>query len=113
MTFVFNTNLNLFYLSKERKYFEKIIYSFLKVLCSQRNEFDRKLLIDNCLAIKECRPALSKPLKHLTKQTIFKQFIKSEESEVDFNKVKNEICDMTIRILQENFNSEFTYQSTY
>jgi hypothetical protein len=115
MFFVFNSNLNLLFHSNESKYFESIIICFLKILKKQtKNKFDSNFIIQNCIKIKEVSLKGKKEIKKISHVTYVQELIKKDNYSVaseDYENVKNEICNMIIKIINVQFTTSFKYEN--
>ena len=112
MFFVFNLNLHLFYLQNDKKHFEKIIKTFFKILSKNKNEFDSELLIKNIISIRRTNLNNRKIFLKVPIETYYKNQINFNEAKPDLQRVKNEICDLMIKLIRESFSfSEKKYES--
>jgi hypothetical protein len=110
---VFNTNLNLLFQSQDTKFFENLITNFLKILKKiTNNNYDSNFLIQLCLKIKSSNLKLKKVSKRMSHVTYIQNLIKKDNYSVtslDYENVKNEICSLTIKLINRNFTCKFKY----
>ena len=112
MYFVFNINLHLYYLNRDKKHFEKTAKLFLKILSKNKSEYDNELLINNIISIRKTNLSNRKIFLKVTVETYLKNEINFENFNPDLQKVKNEICDFMIKIIRESFSiSEKRHES--
>jgi hypothetical protein len=111
---VFNTNLNLLFQSQELKYFENLITNFLRLLKKiTNNNFDSNFLVQLCLKIKSANLKSKKVSKRISHVTYLQSHIKKDNyslTSMDYETVKNEICSLTIKLINRNFTSNFHYE---
>jgi len=111
MFYVFNFNLNMYFVQKDKKHFEKIFKSFLKILSKDKAEYDSELLTKNIISIRKINLSSRKKFCKVPMETYFKEEINYNQSNGEIHKVKNEICDMMIKLVRESFSkSERKYE---
>jgi len=112
MFYVFNFNLNMYFVQKDKKNFEKIFKSFLKILSKDKAEYDSELLTKNIISIRKINLTSRKKFSKVPMETHFKEEINYNQANGDIHKVKNEVCDMMIKLIRETFSkSERKYES--
>lgn len=114
MYFVFNTNLNLLFQSKDKKFFEIIITTYLRLLKKNTlNELDSDYIIKNIHKIKNSNLKGKEVIKKFSYNTYIKSLIKKDNYSItdeNYEEVKNEICEMIVKIINNDFTSNFKYE---
>jgi hypothetical protein len=113
MFFIFNSNLNKYFHAGHTKYFESIIISYFKLMrkvCSDK--YDSNLLIQNCLKIKKSNLKSQKIIKKISedsylKLSMSKATLSMEITSSLYDSVKNELTDLTIKIINTDFCTKF------
>lgn len=111
--FIFNNNLNILIQTGSKKdlaFFSQIINTFLKIIKKQcDNNLDSDFIMKIANAIKNESMDKKKIIKKIFMKGIFLELDEYELSEINFDSVKNIICDETIRIVKKSFMNDFSY----
>jgi hypothetical protein len=117
MFFIFNSNLNKYHYSGHYKYFESILISYFKLMKKVSNEkYDSSLLIQNCLKIKRSNLKNQKIIKRISENTYLrlsmsKTAMKMELTSSHYDSVKNELSDMTVKIIGTDYSTKFRHEN--
>lgn len=119
MYFIFNENLNKYFKSNHLKYFESILISYLKIVKKVTyDKYDSDLLIQNILKIKKSSLKSQKVVKHISAETYLYNSTSEKVKNLSITSdcyefVKNELCDLTIRLINREFMSKYHHELKY
>ena len=111
--FIFNNNLNILIQTGNKKdiaFFSQIINTFLKIIKKQcDNNLDSDFIMKIVNAIKNESMDKKKIIKKIFMKGIFLGLDEYELSDINYDSVKNTICDETIKIVKKSFMNDFSY----
>lgn len=115
--FVFNRNLNILFQiadKKELSYFSEIIISFFKIIKRQcENKIDSDFILRLLSKIKGESLKERKEIKNIFSNGLYLVIDKDDDDnndiQVDYELVKNDICEFVKRIVSSQFMSDFSH----